>query len=369
MKKIAIVVNNSWYAWNMRANLGFAFQKMGYEVIFICPYDEYSENIKKYFKYINIKINTNSINPLEEIKIIYRFYRAYKELKPDIVLHYTIKPNVYGTIAASMLNLPTINNITGLGTLFINYNLLTNLAKWLYKFSQKKATKVFFQNKDDLSKFVEEGLVQKAKCDILPGSGVDIEKFKVVEKKSDEVFRFLLISRMLWVKGIQEFVDASKLIKQKYKNVEFQLLGHLNASSPTAIPRKQIDIWVNEGFVYYLGISNDVRIEIAQADCIVLPSFYREGTPRVLLEGASMQKPIITTDNIGCRDVVDDGVTGYLCEVHNAIDLANKMEMMLKLTDQQRNTMGKFGREKIIKEFDEKIVIRKYIESIDNILR
>ena len=369
MQKIAIVVNNSWYAWNMRANLGFAFQKKGYEVVFICPYDKYSEYIKKYFKYIDIKINTKSINPIEDIKIIYRCYRVFKELKPDIVLQYTIKPNVYGTIAASILKIPTINNIAGLGTLFIKHNLFTNIAKLLYKFSQKKATKIFFQNKDDLNKFVDEGLVQEDKCDVLPGSGVDIERFKAVDKESVEVFRFLLISRMLWAKGIQEFVDASKIIKQKYKNVEFQLLGQLNMKSPTAISREQMDAWVNEGFVYYLGSSDDVRVEIAQADCIVLPSFYREGTPRVLLEGASMQKPIITTDNIGCRDVVDDGVNGYLCEVNNAIDLADKMEMMLKLTDEQRNTMGKSGREKIIKDFDEKIVIRKYIESIDSILK
>lgn len=369
MQKIAIVVNNSWYAWNMRANLGFAFQKAGYDVVFVCPYDKYSENLKEHFGYVDIDINTKGTNPFEDIKTLYKYYQIYKEIKPDMVLHYTIKPNIYGTIAASMLRIPTINNIAGLGTLFIRQNFITKIAKWLYRFSQKRATKIFFQNQDDFKMFVDEGLVQKEKCDVLPGSGVDVQKFVPVEKKDDGVFRFLLVSRMLWAKGVGEFVEAAQIIKQKYKNVEFQLLGHLDVASPTAISKEQMDIWVENGFVDYLGSSDDVRVEIAQADCMVLPSFYREGTPRILLESASIEKPIITTDNVGCRDVVDDGVNGYLCEVKNVKDLADKIEMMLKLTDEQRKEMGKAGREKIMRQFDEKIVIAKYLDAIKDILK
>lgn len=368
-KKIAIVVNNSWYAWNMRANLGFAFQEAGYEVVFICPYDKYSENIQEHFEYVDIEINSKGTNPIEDLKTIYRYYKTYKEVKPDIVLQYTIKPNIYGSIAASMLSIPTINNIAGLGTLFIKQNFVTRIAKWLYKVSQKKATKIFFQNQDDFKMFVDEGLVEQIKCDVLPGSGVDIERFQPMLKEDDGVFKFLLVSRMLWAKGIQEFVDAAKIIKQKYPNVEFQLLGHLDMKSPTAISKKQMDTWVKDGYVNYLGSSDDVKVEISQADCIVLPSFYREGTPRILLESASMEKPIITTDNVGCRDVVDDGVNGYLCEVKNTQDLADKMEQMLKLTDEQRIVMGQAGREKIAKEFDEKIVINKYLKAIECILK
>jgi glycosyltransferase involved in cell wall biosynthesis len=353
----------------MRANLGFAFQKVGFEVVFICPYDKYSENIKEHFEYVDIEINSKGTNPIEDIKTIYRYYKIYKEVKPDIVLQYTIKPNIYGTLAASILNIPTINNIAGLGTLFIKQNFVTKIAKWLYRVSQKKATKIFFQNQDDFKMFVHEGLVKKEKCDVLPGSGVDIEKFKPVEKNHDGVFRFLLVSRMLWAKGILEFVDAAKIIRQKYSNVEFQLLGHLDMKSPTAISKEQMDIWVTDGNVNYLGSSDDVRVEISQADCVVLPSFYREGTPRILLESASMQMPIITTDNVGCRDVVDDGVNGYLCKVQSTQDLADKMEKMLKLTVEEKDAMGKAGREKIVKEFDEKIVIDKYLEAIEDILR
>ena len=364
-KKIAIVVNNSWSAWNFRTNLGFAFKKHGYEVIFISPYDKYSENIKEYFEYQDIAINSKGTNPIEDLRLIYNFYKVYKNVQPDIICHYNIKPNIYGTIAASILKIPTINNIAGLGTLFISQNFVTKIAKWLYKFSQKKATKIFFQNQDDFKMFVDENLVQKSKCDVLPGSGVDIEKFKPVEKEDDGIFRFLVVSRMLWTKGIQEFIDAAKIIKQKHQDVEFQLLGYLDMNSPTAISKKQMDIWMKDGYINYLGGSDDVRVKIAKADIIVLPSFYREGTPRALLESASMQKPIITTDNIGCRDVVNDGVNGYLCEMKNAVDLADKMEKMLRLTNEQRNAMGKAGRKKIVKEFDETIIIRKYIDAID----
>ena len=367
--KIAIVVNSSWSAWNFRANLGFAFQKHGYDVVFISPYDKYSENIKEYFDYQDIAINSKGTNPVEDLKIIYNFYKVYKRLRPDIICHYNIKPNIYGTIAASILKIPTINNIAGLGTLFIKQNFITKIAKWLYKFSQKKATKIFFQNQDDFKMFVGERLVQKDKCDVLPGSGVDIEKFKPIVKKDDGVFRFLVVSRMLWAKGIQEFIDAAKIIKQKHQNVEFQLLGYLDMKTPTAISKKQMNIWVKDGCINYLGDSDDVRVKISKADGIVLPSFYREGIPRVLLEGASMQKPIITTDNVGCRDVVDDGVNGYLCEVKNAEDLADKMEKMLKLTNEQRNAMGKAGRRKVMKEFDERIVICKYIDVIETVKR
>lgn len=368
MKKIAIVVNNSWYAWNMRANLGFAFQKEGYEVVFISPYDGYSENIKKHFEYIDININSKGTNPTEDLKTIYRYYKIYKEIKPDIVLHYTIKPNIYGTIATSILNIPTINNIAGLGTLFIKESFVTKIAKWLYKYSQSKATKVFFQNQDDFKMFTELELVKKEKCDVLPGSGVDIKKFSPVEKQDDGIFRFLLIARMLRDKGVVEYVEASKIIKQKYPTVEFQLLGHLGVENHTAISEEQMNEWVNDGYVTYLGSSDDVRVQIAQADCVVLPS-YREGTPRSLLEAASMEKPLITTNTIGCKDVVDARVNGFLCEVRNIEDLASKIDMMIKLSNEERIAMGKAGREKILKEFDEKIVIDKYLQAIENILK
>lgn len=368
-KKIAIVLNTSWNIYNFRLGLARALKANGFQVVLIAPYDKYSEKIKDEFEYYDVWMNNKGTNPKEDIKTTLEFYKLYKKIKPDIILHFTIKPNIYGTLAAGLLGIKTINNIAGLGTLFIKQNIVTKIAKWLYKYSQRKANKIFFQNLDDYQIFTQEGLVEKNKCDILPGSGVDTGRFKpTAYKKKDNTFRFLLVARMLWEKGIGEYVEAAKIIKKKFENVEFQLLGFLDDKDKSSISKDQMQHWVNEGFVVYLGVSDNVSEIISKADCIVLPSFYREGTPRALLESASMAKPIITTNTVGCRDVVDDGINGFLCEIKNAQDLADKMENVLKLSENERSNMGQAGRSKMIKEFDEKIVIHKYLESIKKLV-
>ena len=367
-KTIAIVLNASWNLFNFRLNLIRSIEKAGYKVVLIAPYDQYSDILKKEFEYHDIYISNQGTNPKEDIKTFIQFYRLYKQVKPDIVLHYTIKPNIYGTLASHFLGIKSINNIAGLGTLFIKHNFVTTIAKWLYKYSQSKAEKIFFQNNDDFKLFTDEGLVEKSKCDILPGSGVDLEKFKPVTTiKKDKVFRFLLISRMLWDKGVKEYVEAAKIIKEKYPHVEFQLLGFLDVENKAAISQAQMTKWVQDGYIQYLGVSDKVQQEIAQADCIVLPSFYREGTPRALLESASMAKPIVTTDNVGCRDVVDDGINGFLCKTRDTEDLVEKLEMMLDLNAEERAEMGKKGREKMQRQFDEQIVINKYLDAVNKL--
>jgi len=364
-KKIVLASNTAWSLFNFRLGIARNFKENGYKVVLIAPYDEYSRRLEEEFEYHDIYMNNKGTNPKEDFKTTIEFYKLYKKIKPDIVLHYTIKPNIYGTIACNLLGIKTVNNIAGLGSLFIKQNFVTKIAKFLYKYSQGKADKIFFQNSDDYEMFTNEGLVEKSKCDVLPGSGVETSKFVPVEHaKEDEKFRFLLIARMLWDKGVGEYVDAAKIIKSKYPHVEFQLLGFLDVINKSAISKEQMQKWVDEGLVNYLGVSDNVKEEIAKADCIVLPSFYREGTPRTLLESASMAKPIITTDNVGCRDVVDDGINGYLCEVRNAGDLADKMEMMLNLSEEKRKSMGEAGRAKMINEFDERIVIGKYLDSL-----
>lgn len=368
-KKIAIVSNSSWSVFNFRLGLAKALVNNGYQIILIAPSDEYSDRLKQEFEYYDININNQSTNPIKDIKIIIDFYKLYKEIKPDIVLNFTIKPNIYSTIACHLLAIKTINNITGLGVLFTKQGFLTKIARYLYKYSQNKANKVFFQNKDDFNLLTAKGLVEKDKCDILPGSGVDTKKFiPIKHKKTHDTFRFLLIARMLWDKGISEYVLAAKILQKKYSHVEFQLLGFLNVENPNAISQQQMQAWVDSGIVDYLGQNDDVTKVIATADCVVLPSFYREGTPRTLLESASMAKPIITTDSVGCRDVVDDGVNGYLCRVKSSQDLADKMDMMLNLSHEKRLEMGQKGRQKMIREYDEKIVIDKYLSSVIEVL-
>ena len=369
-KKIALSANTSWNIYNFRYSLIKELINKRYDVLIVTPYDKYTEKLRKLgCKTINIYINSKSTNPIDDLKTLFQYLKIYKKEKPDIVLNFTIKPVIYGSLACSILGIKTINTITGLGTGFLKKNLTTKIIKFLYKISQRKVNQIFFQNKDDLEFFIKENLVDKRKADIIPGSGINTDEFKPikVEKKAD-IFRFLLIARMLWDKGIGEYVEASKLIKRKYKNVEFLLLGAIGVNNPTAIPEEKIKEWEKEGIVKYLGTTDNIKIEIAKADCIVLPS-YREGTSRVLLESASMEKPIITTDVPGCNNIVKNNWNGFLCKAKDAKDLADKMEKMINLSEEERIKMGKRGREKILKEFDEKIVIEKYIKVIDKLLQ
>jgi glycosyltransferase involved in cell wall biosynthesis len=237
----------------------------------------------------------------------------------------------------------------------------------LYRLALSRSIKVFFQNDDDRQMFVSGGLVGQAVTDRLPGSGIDLDKFAPVPLPGQSPIRFLLIARMLWDKGVGEFVEAARLLKRRGTNADFCLLGFLDVQNPAAISREQMDAWVKEGVIRYFGVSDDVRTEIAAADCVVLPS-YREGTPRTLLEAAAMGRPIITTDAVGCREVVDDGVNGYLCRIKEAVDLAEKMALMEALSPTERAVMGRRGREKVEREFDEQIVIDKYLAAIREIL-
>jgi len=364
-KKIAIISNLSWNLYNFRLSLMIAMREAGHEVIAIAPYDEYSQKIiDAGFEFHDIKMNAQGINPLEDLQTTYHFYRLFKKISPDVVCQYTIKPNIYGSFMAKVLKIDTVNNIAGLGTLFIKQNFVTTIAKSLYKLSQSNAKRIFFQNSDDFKLFVEGGLVNVNRCDVLPGSGVDTNRFKPQEKEESENIRFLLIARMIWEKGIAQYVEAARAIRKRHSNVEFCLLGFLDVENPGAITKAQMNEWVEEGVVNYLGVSDRVDEVIHSADCIVLPSYYREGTPKTLLESGSTGKPIITTDNVGCRDVVDHGINGFICEPKSATDLELKIEMFLALSTEEKLEMGKQSRAKITREFDEKIVIDKYLECL-----
>ena len=349
-----------------RLNLIHKLQEAGYDVIAIAPYDEYSDRLAiEGVQHISVNIDNKGTSPLEDLKLIKDLYAIYKEIKPDIILQYTIKPNIYGSIAARLADIPVINNITGLGTVFLNEGFLQKITKILYKISFKRVEKIFFQNSYDKQLFFDNDLVDKLKVDLLPGSGIDTKKFiPQTDVQENNKFIFLLIARIIRDKGIIEYVEASKLLNTKYNNVEFQLLGQLGTINKSAINKEEVENWQNKGIINYLDSVDDVRSYIAQVDCIVLPS-YREGTSKTLLEAASMAKPIITTDVPGCNNIVSDGVNGLLCKVKDSVDLAAKMEIMINLSEDERETMGKNGREKMIDEFEEEIVIQKYLDAIE----
>ncbi|MDD5581582.1 MAG: glycosyltransferase family 4 protein [Methylobacter sp.] len=368
-KKIIIFANTSWFLFNFNLNLMLHLQKLGYEVVALAPEDDYSTRFAEYGISFNaITMDNKGTNPIKDGLLFVRLVLLLLKQKPACLLSYTPKSNIYASLAARLLHIPIINNISGLGTAFIREDWLTKIVKWLYRLSLKKSSKVFLLNEDDLTIFINNNLVQAEKTELLPGPGVDVQQFSPSDKPNhNKNFIFLLVARMLKDKGIGEFVEATHLLKVQYPHIECQLLGFLDAKSPSAISSAEMQEWVDEGIVNYLGVSDSVVDYLRLADCVVLPSYYREGMPRCLLEAASVGKPIITTDWIGCREVVDDGVNGYLCEPRNINDLKDKMEQMLLLPEWERFQMGYNGREKVLKQFDEQIIIDRYVKAIEQV--
>ena len=369
MKKVAIVINTSWNIFNFRLSLIKALQARGMEVYAIAPPDEYSPRLEEAgCHFIPIKMQASGSNPLQELKTIQKLYGIYKEIQPDVVLHYTIKPNLYGSLAARALGIPCFSNVSGLGTAFLNNSSVAKIARQLYRFSFRFPQKVFFQNKDDQALFFRLKLVKPEITEVIPGSGIDTARFCPNEQTPNSSFTFLVLARLIYDKGIAEYVEAAKILKGKGLKAHFQLMGTPDPGHRRGIPTETIHRWKKEGIVEYLGTTDDVLPYIRQADCIVLPS-YREGTPRTLLEAASTGKPIVTTDVPGCNNVVQNGANGYLCRAKDAQDLADKMEQMYLLDSESRNQLGRKSRQIAEERFDEKIVIERYIAAIQEITR
>ncbi|MGH6645902.1 glycosyltransferase family 4 protein [Aquabacterium sp.] len=367
--KVVVAVNSAWNILNFRAGLIKALVSAGYEVVAVAPMDASAQHLPALgCRYVELPMDSQGLNPVVDALLLMRFVRLLRAERPCVYLGYTIKPNIYGSLAARFLGVRVINNIAGLGTVFLRDNWLTKIARLLYWIGLSGSNKVFFQNSEDRAAFLEHGLVPSAKTDLLPGSGVDLKHFAVHplphgghERRS---IRFLLVARMIWEKGVGEFVEAARRLRQKWPDAEFCLLGFLEVENPSAISRIQMDAWVEEGVVQYLGAVSDVRQALIDSDCVVLPSYYPEGVPRSLLEAAAMGRPIITTDSAGCRNVVTDGVTGYLTKVRDVDDLVEKMSKLIDIGPSARSEMGRCGRIKIEQAFDERIVIKKYLEAL-----
>lgn len=368
-KTIVISYNTARYLYRLRFATVKELIDRKHKVIAIVPYDDYSQRLVDLgCEVYDIKMDSKGSSLLSDARTLLAYRKLYRKLQPDLALHFTIKPNIYGTLAARSLAVPCINMVTGLGTAFTKDSLLTRVIEQLYKFSQTWPYKVFLQNMDDMRLFIDRGLVPKEKAELLPSSGVNLEQFAATPPATNMAPIFLLIARMLKDKGIVEFVEAARIIKARHPQARFQLLGQLGVENRTAIYPDEMNAWVQEGVIEYLGETHDVRPYIADSACVVLPSYYREGLPRSLLEASAMARPIITTDNVGCRDIVDDGINGYLCKIKDYVDLADKIERILMLSDAEREDMGRKGREKMQREFDEKIIIKRYLDVMDEVL-
>lgn len=365
--RIAIVLNTSWNIYNFRMNFVKALIAEGNEVHTIAPHDDYTHYLTEAgCIHHDLKMDSRGANPIKDFLLIFELMSAYSKVKPDVVLHYTIKPNVYGTLAAAILRIPSINNVCGLGTIFLKKNLTSAIAIALYRLAFHFPKKVFFQNPDDRALFVNKKLIAFSSTDLIPGSGIDLKRFVPADFKRNKIFTFLLVSRLITDKGIHEFIEAVRQLKSDGVKAKFQILGAKDPKHKRGVALEVINEWISSGTIEYLGTTKDVRPFIQQADCIVLPS-YREGTPRTLLEAASIAKPIITTDVPGCHQVVSDGYNGLLCKLKDPNDLANKMLTMTDFDNGALKKMGDNGRKKVESEFDESIVIDKYLQAIHSL--
>jgi len=358
--KLGIFVNSAWQAFNFRLELARSLKD--YEIIFFGPIDQnFDQLISKEFEYIHVPLIADSINPVRDIFLIYSVFRELKKNKIQILLNFTLKPNIYGPLIASLLKIKSINNITGLGTFFIKESFITLILYQLYKLSVSRCDHIFFQNKYDTELFKLKKILTHNNYSLLPGSGIDIHHFYPQEKTTSENFVFLMVARLIKDKGVLEYLQAAELIKNRLNknNIVFQLVGEMSPKNKTSISIDIINSYINRGIVNYHGMSNDVREQLKNSDCVVLPS-YREGCPRSLLEAASMAIPIITTNVPGCNDIVTHGENGLICNVKDSHDLSLKMLDLYQMGSKKRRKLGDNGRKKMIANFSNKIVFREY---------
>lgn len=368
MKTIAIIENNIIATNTIRKALVLHLIEAGYKVFILTTgsTDALLAAQKNGFNVIDVKASTQ--HPLDILKYLFNLNKALKSIRPAVVLTFTIRPAVWGNIITRFRKIPTITNITGIGPLFDRNNLAYKAARMLYRFVLKKTAHVFFQNYDDMNIFTSKGYVPIERAERIPGSGVDATYYSPIEVQENNNFTFLFISRLVKDKGINEYVEAAGMLNQQLPGCRFKIIGPLwnqNLKDNT-ITLKDVERWKKEGVVNYLGEKEDVRPYIAGADCIVLPS-YREGTSNVLLEASAMERPSVTCDTTGCREIVEDGVTGFLCRPRNAADLAEKMRKMYQADRNSRLLMGRNARKKVLREFSKQQVIDAYLRAIENV--
>ena len=362
MKRVAILSNSALGLYSFRRELIERLVQEGNEVVIFAP----DEEKKDYFKnmgcqYKEISIERRGINPLSDVKLLMAYYREIRNTKPDVVLTYTIKPNIYGGLVCSLLGVPYISNITGLGSALENRGWLRLLTMFLYKLSLRKARCVFFQNKEN-QRFFLENIFSDVHNRLIPGSGVNLDHYQVLEYPHGDEIHFLFIGRILKEKGIDLYLEAAEHLKSKYSNTFFHVLGACDEKYCAILKDKE-----SKGIIHYHGRQNDVREFHKISHCTIHPSYYPEGMSNVLLESAACGRPVITTNRNGCREVVDDGVNGYLVQPRDAKDLIEKIERFLQLGFEEKRKMGLMGRVKVEQQFDRNIVIQSYMEEINAI--
>lgn len=362
---VVVSANLAWNLVNFRSGLIRALIERGCRVLAVAPADPAMQARLEAMgcRFAAIPVDSAGLNPWRDAMTFLAYRRLLRRERPAAFLGWTIKPNVYGGLAAGLLGIPALPNISGLGTAFIRRNLLTRVVHQLYRHGLSRAPIVFFQNEDDRARFLEGGLVRPERTRLLPGSGIDPAHFAVPPGGRGQPRRFLMLARVVADKGVREYVEAARQLKRKWPDAEFVLMGFLDVANRTAISADEVAGWEREGAITYLPPADDVRDEIARADFVVLPS-YREGMSRVLLEASAMGRPIVTTDAPGCRDIVADGINGYLCAPRDAGSLAEALDRAAQTSDEAWLAMSTAGRARVVAEFSQDRVTSLYLEAL-----
>ena len=369
---IAVLTNNDDDIYCFRKELIEALINEGYEVLISCPYGEKFELLKHIrYEYDNPIIDRRGTNIFADFKLFCHYKKLFKKYRPKVVLTYTAKPNVYASIAARQLKIPYINNVTGFGSVLNKTGLMRKFIMQLFKTAYRGADCIMFQNSTNMQLAVDNGMV-KGHYRLIPGSGVDINRYPLQEYpeggngREGETVIFNYIGRILKDKGVDDYIAAAKQIKERYPNVEFNMLGFIE---PTELHYEaELEELGKNNTVIYRGSQKDVKPFIARAHATIHPSIYGEGMSNVLLESAASGRPLITTDNPGCQETVNNGQTGFIYHGGDVKELVEKIESFLSMSNEERKAMGERGREKVSKEFSRTIVVKAYLEEIDKII-
>ncbi len=367
---IALVSNTSWSIYNFRLGLIRALIQAGHHVYAIAPRDEYSDKLTAIgATYVPIKIDNYSSSPFSDLKTLYILFKLYRFYRFNQVIHYTIKVNIYGSIAAKLAGLKSIAVVTGLGRTFQFKGITQRIVHLLYKIANRCSDEVWFLNGEDQQRFISEGLIKSKRTFILPSEGVNTSRYRgtPLTEVDNKIKRLLFAGRLLKDKGILEFVHAAKVISKTHKQVKFEIVGFVNPKNPMSVTLDEIEGWQRSGWINYLGSHEDIRPFINRADCLIFPSYYQEGISRILLEAASMSRPIITTDQVGCREVVDHNQSGFLIPPRSVIALIEKIKHILTLSRSELAEMGRKGRSRVKTLYDERLIIDIYFEKLFNL--
>jgi len=380
--KIAILYPDDFSIWQFRKGMIKALIEKGHEVYTLCPYGAYVNKLESLgTKQISIEIH-RFISPLKDLKYLLRLYRIFREYRFDVIHNLTIKPNIYGAIAARLAGAKTIlGSVEGLGSIYsenseLIIKLLRPVINILYRIGCHLSDRFWFLNEDDLSYFINKKMIDMRKAVLIKSTGVNMKEYSPesvnllhveelqIEFKIDNSTNVVLMvaARYLWSKGIKEAVEAYEILRYKYPNIRFILVGSFEEGSPDSVPKKYLSEKTSDSF-YVLNFRNDIKELITLSDLVIHPSYYREGVPRILLEAMSLGKPIVTTNNVGCKEVVDDDKNGFLIPIHDSNSLADRIDRLLSDSELTKR-FGNYSKEKVQNEFDEKLIVDQLMKSL-----